>query len=186
MTIEAYLEAASGLGLKTICVTNHGETGDYLTIKALAPDGPHVIPGVEISSPEGDFLVFSTDMAFLDSLEPVQPLPDRGSRPPLTAVVWAHPFAGNPGANGVARDYIQGMAAGVDGIEVFNGNWPDEHASAVARSVAGEYGLAELGGSDTHRMGQVMRCHTVFDGEITNAAELVAAILDRNTLAVKA
>ncbi|MBI5870420.1 MAG: PHP domain-containing protein [Actinobacteria bacterium] len=186
MTVKAYFHDATGLGLDTLCITNHGETGDYEAMLALVPDGLHVIPGVEISSPEGDFLVFSTDMLFLSSLEPVQSLPDRGSRPPETAVVWAHPFAGNPGGAGVAGGYIKEITAGVDGIEVFNGNWPDEQASALARSIAAEYGIAELGGSDTHRLEQIMRCYTVFDAEIKNAAELVAAILGKKTHAVKA
>lgn len=184
MTAQAYLEAACTLGLGTVCVTNHGDTVDYESMLALAPDELHVIPGVEISSPGGDFLVFSTDMSFLASLDAIQSLPDRSSRPPHTAVVWAHPFAGNPGGTSATCEYIQGIATGVDGIEVYNGNWPDEQASVLARQIAGEYGLAELGGSDSHRLEYLMRCHTLFDGDITDATELVAAILERKTHAV--
>jgi len=185
MSIEAYLEAALVLGLETICITNHGETGDYETLVALAPGELHIIPGVEISSPEGDFLVFSTDETFLGTLNAVQSLPDRCSRPPRTAVVWAHPFAGNPGAADTGSEYIRGIATGIDGIEVYNGNWPDEEASDLALRIARDYDLAELGGSDAHRRESLMRCHTVFNGEITNAAELVAAILEKRTAAVK-
>src|SRR5665811_1999000 len=95
MPAEVYLEAASSLGLETICVTNHGEINDYRTLVTMAPEDLHVIPGIEISSPGGDFLLFSTDMDFLGSLNAVQALPDRRSRPSRTAVVWAHPFADN-------------------------------------------------------------------------------------------
>lgn len=185
MGIEAYLEAASSLGLEAICVTNHGEISDYKTLVTLAPEQLHVIPGVEISSPDGDFLVFSTDMDFLGSLNAVQALPDRQSRPFRTAVVWAHPFAGNPGGESAGSEYIRGIAAEIDGIEVYNGNWPDEEASALSRRIALEYDLAELGGSDSHQRESLMRCNTVFSREITNVAELVAAILDRETVAVK-
>ncbi|MDO8736459.1 MAG: PHP domain-containing protein [Thermoleophilia bacterium] len=186
MSIKEYLKATNDIGLSTICVTNHGEIGDYEILRASAPAGLHVIPGVEISSPDGDFLVFSTDMAFLGSLNAVQALPGRSARPPDTAVVWAHPFAGNPGGAGASKEYIRGIAGGVDGIEVFNGNWPDEEASALARSIAHENGLAELGGSDSHRLDSLMRCHSIFTRKITNAAELVAAIMDRQTVAARA
>lgn len=185
MTIESYLEAASELGLGTICVTNHGELGDYETMLALATAELRIIPGVEISSPEGDFLVYSTDLSFLDSLEAVQSLPEKRSRPAETAVIWAHPFAGNPGGSNAASDYIREIANMIDGIEIYNGNWPDEEASELARRIALEFDLAELGGSDTHRRESLMRCHTVFTGEITNSAELVAAILDMQTVAEK-
>lgn len=185
LSIEDYLEAASILSLETLCVTNHGDTGDYESMVAMAPQHLHIIPGVEISSPHGDFLVFSTDMAFLSSLEPVQALPDRRSRPPGTAVVWAHPFAGNPGGADAGNEYIREITDVIDGIEVYNGNWPDDAASALARRIAGESGLAELGASDSHRRESLMCCHTVFNGEINNAADLVAAILKRETAAVK-
>ena len=67
----------------------------------------------------------------------------------------------------------------------YNGNWLDEEASVLSRRIALEYNLAELGGSDTHQPESLMRCSTVIDREITNAAELIAAILERETAAVK-
>jgi len=185
MPVREYLEAALALGLETICITNHGDMNDYEALRGSAPGHLHVIPGVEISSPDGDFLVFSADNAFLSGLEAVQHLPEPNRRPSGTAVVWAHPFAGNPGGAGASGEYIREIVAGIDGIEVFNGNWPDDDASRLARSIAEQYGLAELGGSDSHRSDFLMRCHTEFENDIKNAANLVAAILGRQTVAVK-
>lgn len=182
MGTGALLQRAAERGIKAICLTNHGDMADY---DALAPASELIIvPGVEISSPEGDFLVFSSDHGFLRGLQAVQPLPEPSTRPPETAVVWAHPFAGIAGGRGVDEGYVAGVAGRVDGIEVFNGNWPDAEASERARAIAGRYGLAELGGSDAHQAAQLLRCWTGYEGE-ADARGLVAAIRERRTAAYR-
>lgn len=185
MTTKAYLEAAALLDLSVIFVTNHGNMVDYDSLKTAAPADMVIIPGVEISSREGDFLIYSVDHDFLRTLQADQPLPPREERPLQTAVVWAHPFAGRPGALGMSQEYIAGVASSVDGIEVYNGNWPDDEASIEAARIATKYGLAELGGSDTHRREQLMRCWTEMGEEIKTGADFVEAIKNRNTTANK-
>lgn len=182
MSTAQYLEAAAILGLSAACITNHGNMDDFDRLAAAAPDSLTVIPGVEISSAEGDFLIFSSDLGFLRSLEAVQELPAPGARPGGTAVVWAHPFAGIPGGAAAGGDHIGFVASQVDGIEVFNGNWPDLMASAAARRIAEDYGLAELGGSDAHRRESLYSCWTEV-GEVNGPADLVEAIRARATLA---
>lgn len=184
MSIDEYLAAAAELALDAICVTNHGDMRDYDELVCRAPAGLLVIPGVEISSIDGDFLIFSTDLDWLRTLEPAQMLPERDERPPETAVVWAHPFAGTPGGDLIREDYLEFVARQVDGIEVYNGNWPDEKASRKARRLASQYDLAELGGSDTHRRESLMRCWTEV-GEISSPADLIQAITKVSTIAHK-
>ncbi|GBE57422.1 PHP domain protein [bacterium BMS3Abin01] len=176
--VESYLRAMEMLGVSTVCVTNHGDMADYRRLVRLAPAGTTVTPGVEISSPEGDFLLFSADIAFLETLSPVQDLPARRDRPAGTAVVWAHPFAGIRGGLAVTDSHVQGVAGRVDGIEVFNGNWPDAQASGRAEEIAAHYGLARLGGSDSHRRRQLFRCWTEVE-----EGTLAEAILRRKTSA---
>ncbi len=183
MSVYQYLTAAASLGLTAICLTNHGDMRDAAALESAAPAGLTVVAGVEISSPEGDFLIFSEDRHFLKSLKPVQHLPERFIRPRGTAVVWAHPFAGNAGGRDASEAYISGIASRVDGIEVCNGRWPDREAGLLASRIAADFKLAELGGSDAHQIDEIMRCGTSFDMEIKNAADLVAAILNRNTRA---
>jgi predicted metal-dependent phosphoesterase TrpH len=183
MPLESCLQAVINLDIATICLTNHGDLNDYEALAAMAPPELVLIPGVEISSNLGDFLIFSDKLDFLRSLEAVQPLPTREQRPTQTAVVWAHPFAGNVGGLDHTDRYVMGLAAEVDGIEVFNGNWPDDDASALARRIASTYGLAELGGSDAHRPQDLMRCWTEIDGKTTSVDDLIRAILDRKTVA---
>lgn len=203
------LRMSSGLGLEAVCITNHGDIADFEDISGMvqggfsgtavespsrleawdvsgaAPSGLTVIPGVEISSPVGDFLIYSEDLDFLRGLEAAQQLPLRSQRPERTAVVWAHPFAGNGGGANASEDYIRKVVPQVDGIEVFNGNWPDDEASALARRIAAGYELAELGGSDAHRSEHLMRCWTEIDGRIASVANLITAILERGTAAAK-
>ncbi len=180
LSIGEYLREAGVKGLKTICVTNHGDMEDYDYLATTGSPGVLVIPGVEISSEQGDFLVYSADLEFLRGLQPLMPLPDRRSRPEETAVVWAHPFAGIGGGRAPA-EFIEQVARQVDGIEVYNGNWPDQEASRRARDVAVRYGLAEMGGSDMHRPGHLLRCYTLIDGGINGVGDLVSAILAGET-----
>lgn len=160
-------------------MTNHGDIGDYQLL-AQKPAQLLLIPGVEISSEEGDFLIFSTDMDFLASLQPLQPLPERSLRPRDTAVVWAHPFAGAPGGLGADSGYLGRIAGQVDGIEVFNGNWPDTAASEAAVELARRFRLAQLGGSDAHREDQLLRCWTEVE-RCEGVADLIGAIKQMRT-----
>lgn len=183
MSIDTYLNAIRELEVTVACVTNHGDMDDYDEIVQRVSAGISVIPGVEISSVEGDFLFFSTDLDYLRSLEAAQPLPDRNSRPVETAVVWAHPFAGAAGGSQMGEEYLSSVAPRVDGIEVYNGNWPDKEASRLARRIADTYGLAELGGSDTHRRESLYRCWTEVN-DVDGPEGLVLAIKNRRTKAI--
>lgn len=183
MSLKVFLETLRHQLIDAVCLTNHGNLQDYEDLAAMAPPGITIIPGVEISSTSGDFLVFSINHDFLRSLNAVQPLPARADRPSGTAVVWAHPFAGIPGGRGVDQGYINSIVAEVDGIEVYNGNWPDEEASGHAFRIAETNGLAQLGGSDAHGADNLMRCWTEVEGKISSGADLVAAIMGRKTIA---
>lgn len=184
MRVSSYLEAIIELELEAACLTNHGELRDYDHLARIAPAGLLLIPGVEISSEEGDFIFFSTDYDYLDSLLPSQRLPDREERPEETAVVWAHPFAAI-GVNSFSDEYIAGVAARVDGIEVYNGNWIDEQGVELARRVALEHDLAELGGSDAHRRENLLKCWTEVD-RLESADDFIAAVKARQTTAMAA
>lgn len=184
MRVSSYLDAIIELELEAACLTNHGEMRDFEHLARIAPADLMLIPGVEISSEEGDFIVFSTDYEYLDSLLPSQRLPDPREHPGETAVVWAHPFAAI-GVNSFSEKYIAGVAARVDGIEVFNGNWMDEQGVELARRVAAEHDLAELGGSDAHRRENLFKCWTEVD-PIGSADDFIAAVKGRQTTAVAA
>ncbi len=180
MDTRSYLKALGELGLACACLTNHGDMKDFDSITRDAPRELTMIAGVEISAPRGDFLLFATDLEFLDGLAPAQELPSRNRRPQQTAVVWAHPFAGIPGGLEIDDAHVRDVAEAVDAIEIYNGNWPDAAASGRAMKIARHYGLAEVGGSDSHSADQLMRCWTEAD-QICGAEDLIEAILSGET-----
>lgn len=185
MTIAAYADAIEQLGLRCACLTNHGDMLDYGSLLGLLPDSVILVPGVEISSTRGDFLIYSTDLDFLRGLEPIQELPPQEDLPERSALVWAHPFAGIPGGLGPSDDHVSGIAGRVDGIEVYNGNWPDEPASRTAMDIADHYGLAPVGGGDAHRLSQLGRCWTEMD-EVKSVPDFIEAVKSGRTQAVRA
>lgn len=182
MRVSSYLDALIELGLEAACLTNHGDMNDFDHLERIAPAGMVLIPGVEISSEAGDFIIFSTEREYLRSLLVMQELPERDERPAMTVAVWAHPFAAI-GKTDFSEAYIDSVAPLVDGIEVFNGNWPDERGVELAREVARRYGLAELGGSDAHRRGNLLKCWTEVES-LESGADFVAAVAQRKTRAV--
>lgn len=184
MGVGSYLEALTESQVRVACVTNHGDMTDYEKLAASVSGSISLIPGVEISSPAGDFLIFSRDHEFLHTLQAIQQLPERHDRPRGTAVVWAHPFAGIPGGLQLGDEYLAEVAPRVDGIEIHNGNWPDEQAAQAAHAIAERYGLAELGGSDAHAREQLFRCWTETP-ELGSAEEFVRAVLNRETRAAR-
>ena len=64
MSLTAFLETLQHQVINAVCLTNHGNLKDYEDLAAMAPQGIAIIPGVEISSTSGDFLVFSVDLDF--------------------------------------------------------------------------------------------------------------------------
>ena len=181
MRVSSYLDALVELQLEVACLTNHGDMRDFDHLARAAPAGLKLIPGVEISSAEGDFIIFSVDHDYLDSLLVMQELPQPRDRPEQTAVVWAHPFAAIGAAN-FSSEYIAGIAARIDGIEVFNGNWLDGQGVELAHRVAEHYNLAELGGSDAHRRENLLKCWTEVD-ELDSAGDFITAVTERKTRA---
>jgi predicted metal-dependent phosphoesterase TrpH len=180
MSLAAYAAAIADMGLSCVCLTNHGDMNDYEAMLGMLPQNVILIPGVEISSHEGDFLIYSTDTGFLRTLLPLQDLPPASKLPEDTVVVWAHPFAGIPGGLALDDDHVRKVTPKVNGIEVLNGNWPDEDAALRAAEIAEMYDLAPMGGSDTHRSSQLFRCWTEVE-QITTTADFIDAVRKSRT-----
>lgn len=161
-----------------IALTNHGDVDDNRRLVApLAEGGTILVHGVEISTPCGDFLVYSPDLDFLAGFTKVQGVPAVGTLPRDAAVVWAHPVAGG-GLSG--SPYFPGLAhrvAGViDAVEVCNGNWLEPRYSDAAAALCAELGLPGTAGSDAHVAARLEACVTEIDGDVRSTADVVAAI----------
>ena len=140
--------------VEAVALTNHGDISDNRNLgPALAAEGVLLIHGVEISTLFGDFVIFSPDLDYLETLRAVQDAPRAGDVPDHAAVVWVHPGAGG-GRSGSA--YYPGSSAWSPASST---PWRSTTApgstsatSTMAEQIAAELGRDATGGSDAHAL----------------------------------
>jgi hypothetical protein len=149
-------------GLDAVATTNH----DYYRPAARSRPVP-TVPGIEVTTTEGDVLVVGpdppsrTDPGTLTPAEVVDVAHDRDC-----AAILAHPFRGSTVAE---------SGAALDAVEI-NGKHPNRRA-AVER-LAADLDLPVVGGSDAHFPFEVGRAHTAVDAADPTPAGIVQAIRD--------
>jgi predicted metal-dependent phosphoesterase TrpH len=164
--------------IEAVALTNHGDISDNRKLgPALAAEGVLLIDGLEISTLFGDFVIFSADLDYLETLRAVQDAPRPGTVPDDAAVVWVHPGAGGGRSGSPYYPGIENMVAGaVDAVEVFNGQWLGDRYVTIAEQIAGSLGAARTGGSDAHQPGDLMVCYTELPDPVTGTADVVEAL----------
>lgn len=164
--------------VEAVALTNHGNVSDNRRLgPALAAEGVLLIDGVEISTLFGDFVVFSPDLDYLETLRAVQEALRPENIPDHAAVVWVHPGAGGGRSGSAYYPGIENMVAGaVDAVEVFNGSWLDQKYVTIAEQLAQALGVARTGGSDAHDPTLLMTCYTELPDPITSTADVVRAL----------
>ncbi len=153
--------------IKAAAVTDHDTTQGISTICKLAEAYPDIliIPGVEISTPEGDILVLGT--------EQVPPKPwtaanviDYAEEENYVSVI-AHPY----------REYGMGDTAKkyrVNAIETLNGASP-ALANKAAQELAKLMDLPGVAGSDAHQPLELCTVYTEIEAS-SNVEEILDAI----------
>jgi len=138
--------------IKVAAVTDHDTVKGCSVTRQLASAYPDIliIPGVEISTPQGDVVILGA--------EEMPPLPwnvesivDFARETDCVSVV-AHPFR-EYGMGELARNYK------VDAIEVFNGASAPA-ANKAAQNLAKEMGLPGVAGSDAHQPSELCTVYT--------------------------
>lgn len=134
--------------IKVAAVTDHDTVKGLGITQKLASAFPDIliIPGVEISTPEGDLLVLGTEEM------PVKPFTvecvlDFAKERDCVSVV-AHPYR-EYGMGDLARNYK------LDAIEILNGV-SSPQANELARDLAKSMNLPGLAGSDAHQASEVL------------------------------
>ncbi|NLL36622.1 MAG: PHP domain-containing protein [Fretibacterium sp.] len=173
MSVREAVLRAKEIGLDGLCVTDHDSMGLAAEVEPLRRecDFPLFV-GIEVLTTGGDFVVVGLDRApdrILTSAE----LMDLVARCDAVAVA-AHPFRDNGRGAG---DLILELP-GLTGVECFNGSTkPQENLRAW--ELAGQLGLAQLGGSDAHHVERLGRFATRFDGVVRDERDLVRLIRAR-------
>jgi len=179
-SVPAVLERAKQVGLDVIAITDHDEIRGARKAFDLAPEfGIEVIPGIEITTAEGDLLgLFVTE-----KIEPGLPLIETIIKVGEAGgiCIAPHPMARGLGmkslsAASIAQALHHPEAARILlGIETHNATALDRESNHQARLLAADYpGIAQVGNSDAHTLQTIGLGATEFPGH--TAADLLDAI----------
>lgn len=153
--------------IKVAAITDHDSVRGCRATVELAAAYPDIliIPGVEISTTEGDILVLGTE-----ELPPkpwtAEAVVDYAKNIDAVTIV-AHPF----------REYGMGEAArkyNVDAIEVLNGN-SSTTANNEAKGLAKSMGLPGTAGSDAHQVSEAFSVNARIEANL-NVESVLKAI----------
>ncbi len=138
--------------IKVAAVTDHDSVRGCRATMDLASAYPDIliIPGVEISTPNGDMVVLGTEEMPPKPWNP-QDVADYAKSIDAVAIV-AHPFR-QYGMGDLARNLK------VDAIEVLNGG-STATANKQAKEMAQELGLPGTAGSDAHQISELFSVNT--------------------------
>ncbi|MEW6184221.1 MAG: PHP domain-containing protein [Thermodesulfobacteriota bacterium] len=170
-------QEAKRIGLDGFCLTEHQLLWDREEVLRLAADnGIRIFRGNEITTAQGDILVFGLDRN-IEGVITIQELHQI-----VTAAggfsIAAHPFRGFKmfGAGQLGLSVEQACKKKslqfVDAIEIRNGR-VTEKENELAGSVAEKLGLRATAGSDAHEIGALGTWVTVFEKDIETEADLL-------------
>jgi predicted metal-dependent phosphoesterase TrpH len=153
--------------IKTVAITDHDRTEGYSKVLELAAacEDILIIPGVEITTPEGDLIVLG-----MTELPPkpwnVKDVIDFSKKRDGVVVV-AHPYR-ECGLGSLAKNYP------VDAVEVLNGS-TQSNLNKLAENLAKEMGLPGVAGSDAHNIEDLWSAYTEIEASL-NVDEFFKAI----------
>jgi predicted metal-dependent phosphoesterase TrpH len=183
-SLPAVLTRAKQLGLDVIAITDHDEIAGALKATEIAPMyGVEVIPGIEITTAEGDLLALfirEKIAAGLSLVETVLKVRELGG-----VCIAPHPMAGGMGMKSLnAMSILKALrnrkvAETLIGIETYNGTSIDRVSNHSASLLSNRLKLARTGSSDAHILETIGFGATEFEGK--TAADLLTALKNRTT-----
>jgi predicted metal-dependent phosphoesterase TrpH len=153
--------------IKAVAITDHDKMEGYFNVLKLASAYKDVliIPGMEVTTPEGDMIVLG-----ITELPPkpwnVKDVIDF-SKERDGVVIVAHPYR-EYGLGSLAKNYP------VDAIEVLNGG-TQPNLNNLAENLAREMGLPSVAGSDAHNVEDLWSVYTEVEASL-NIDEILKAI----------
>ena len=166
-------------GLDAICFTEHDWFWNKDTLAGLVREhGFLVLPGVELNTDEGHYLVFGLEeysfgMHHTEYLR--QAVDEVGG-----VMILAHPYRrqyhqGDDIADAVEQYCRSPFFRLVDTIEVLNGR-STETQNEFSRELCRRLDLKGIGGSDAHQLSDIPTCATYFERRISNVEELITEL----------
>jgi len=183
-SVPAVLRRAKERGLDVIAITDHDEIAGSLKAMELASTyGIEVIPGIEITTADGDLLAYNITEKVPPQLslkETVLRVAELGG-----FCIIPHPMAGGMGMKSLsALSIIRALrkpeiAKHIIGIEAYNATAIDRLGNHYAKLLATRLPIAQVGNSDAHVLGAIGLGATEFSG--TTSADLISALRNSET-----
>jgi predicted metal-dependent phosphoesterase TrpH len=178
--VAAVLNRAKDVGLNVIAITDHDEIKGSLKAFDLAPRfGIEVIPGLEITTAEGDLLALFVTEKIEPNLSLIGTLLKVGEAGGVC--IAPHPMARGMGMKSLSRASIHQAMQHPDasrillGIETYNATALDRESNVHAQALAEEHpDLTQVGNSDAHILETIGLGATEFLGY--TAANLLDAL----------
>ncbi len=178
-SVPAVLGCAKRIGLDVLAITDHDEIAGSLKAVELAPDfGIEVIPGIEITTAEGDLLAFKITEKVPRGLPLIDTVLQVGELGGFC--IAPHPMAGGIGMKSLSAYSIMKalrnpeVAEILIAIETYNATTLDRMSNHYARILAERLGITQTGSSDAHITEAIGLGATQFEGH--TAKDLLKAL----------
>jgi len=168
-SVDAVLNRARSIGLDVIAITDHdGIKGSLMALALATKYDIQVIPGIEVTTSEGDLLVFDVTEKIprgLPLIDTVLKVGEKGG-----FCIAPHPMASGFGMRSLSADSIllalrrPDVASVLLGIETYNATVLARRKHDHAHILAEQLGVAETGSSDAHVAAAVGLGATEFEG----------------------
>lgn len=186
--LEAYARQLRKHSLKAATVTDYGKVDGAIELEKSV-GGVLVVYGAELSTHEGQFLVYSSDRKFFKTLPARLRTLDQLPKSEHTAIIWAHPRM--PWRNGWRAPFprqplTKFIFQRVDGVEFYNGSMlamaargsvePGYHDEL--REQLTKWNVAAVGGSACQTEDSFLSAWTMFP-RLRTTQDFITAIKDR-------
>jgi predicted metal-dependent phosphoesterase TrpH len=187
-TVQAVLQRAKQAELDIIAITDHDEIRGALLAEQIAHRYDiQVIPGVEITTAEGDLLALSIRKLIPAGLPLIETILRAGELGGFC--IAPHPMATGMGMKSLSAYSIRRALRDKEasnfliGIETYNATTLDRDGNIAARILAEHSGVSQTGSSDAHVLDAIGLGSTLFSGK--SISELVTALWMGTTLVHK-
>ena len=170
------VRTAARRGLTHLAITDHDRIDGALEARDLAAriaPGLAVIVGEEVRTADGDLICLFLEEAIPPGLPAEEAIAQARAQGGLVGV--PHPFDRFRGSL-LRSARMERLAGAVDWIEAHNARIAVGNGNQLAAEFAHEHGLPGIAVSDAHSSFEVGVAYTCFDGDLSTAAGLLAAL----------
>ena len=178
-SVPAILRRAKQIGLDVIAITDHDEIkGSLKALELASAYGLEVIPGIEITTAEGDLLALNLTQAVQPGLSLIETICKVGAAGGFC--IAPHPMAGGLGMKSLSAYSIlkalrhPEVARLLIAVESYNATTLDKMSNHYARILADRLNITQTASSDAHVIEAIGLGATEFDGH--TAQELIDAL----------